>query len=339
MAAKICPRCGFYNNVMRKKCALCDTSLDSAQLSELSYNKKENFYKIQNENKRNSVLLIFFLFVFLIGFGFLFGYIFDLGYFGPILAFVISIITTLISYNMGKTIVLKISGAKKVTKDEEPQFVNVVEEIALAAGLPTPETYIIESDALNAFATGKNPKDGAIAITRGLLRKLNREELAGVVAHEMSHIANLDIRFSMLVGVIVGTIVMLSDWLLRYLFWGGRGRRERKENGGYLGLIILIVAIVLAIIAPLLAKLIQMAISRKRELMADAKAVEYTRNPEGLASALEKIAQSSIKLETASRATAHMFIANPFKDFSKKSSALFSTHPPIESRIRILRSM
>ncbi len=339
MAAKVCPRCGFYNNALRKRCSLCDTPLDGSQMTDILYNKKENFYRIQSSNKRNSILLIIFLFIFLLILGFIFGYIFDIGYAGPIFAFIISIITTLISYNMGKSIVLKISGAKKVTKNEEPQFVNVVEEIALAAGLPTPETYIIESDALNAFATGKNPNDSAIAITRGLLNKLNREELSGVVAHEMSHISNLDIKFSMLVGVIVGTIVMLSDWLLRYLFWGRRGRRDRREGGGGVELIVIVIAILLAIIAPILSKLIQMSISRKRELMADAKAVEFTRNPEGLASALEKIAQSSVKLETASRATAHMFIANPFKDFSKKSSALFSTHPPIESRIRILRSM
>lgn len=339
MAAKVCPRCGFYNNVKRKRCSLCDAPLDGSQIKDLSYNKKENFYRIQSSNKRNSVLLIIFLFIFLIILGFIFGYIFDIGYLGPILALIISTVTTLISYNMGKSIVLKISGARRVTKEDEPQFVNVVEEIAIAAGLPTPETYIIESNALNAFATGKNPNDSAIAITRGLLNKLNREELSGVVAHEMSHISNLDIRFSMLVGVIVGTIVMLSDWLLRYLFWGRRGKRNRREGGGGAEIIILLIAILLAIIAPILAKLIQMSISRKRELMADAKGVEFTRNPEGLASALEKIAQSSIKLETATRATAHMFISNPFKDFSKKSSALFSTHPPIESRIRILRSM
>ncbi len=339
MAAKICPRCGFYNNISRKICVLCETPLDGIPVKDLSYNKKENFYRLLESNKRNSFILIFSLFIFLIILGFIFGYIFEIGYAGPIIALIFSIITTLFSYNMGKSIVLKISGARRVTKNEEPEFVNVVEEISIAAGVPTPETYVIESDALNAFATGKNPKDGAIAVTRGLLEKLNREELSGVVAHEMSHIVNLDIRFSMLVGVIVGTIVMISDWLLRYLFWSGGRRRERKSEGNSIGLILVIVGLILAIIAPIFAKLIQMSISRKRELMADARSVEFTRNPEGLASALEKIAKSSIKLETASRATAHMFISNPFKDFSKKSSELFSTHPPIESRIRILRSM
>lgn len=335
MAAKVCPRCGFYNSTFRKTCSLCSTPLDGEFSKEVAF--KTNFYKVQSENKANSFFLVLFLFIFLIGLGFLFGYVFDFGYYGPILALVISVITTLIAYSGGKAIVMAISGAKKVTEKEEPEFVHVVQEMSIASGVPMPETYIIESDALNAFATGRDPKDGAVAITRGLLNKLNRDELSGVMAHEMAHIAHLDIRFSMLVGILVGTIVMLSDWITRYMFFGRRSSRDRKSGSG--GAILLVIAIVLAVIAPILAKLIQMAVSRKRELMADARAAEYTRNPEGLASALEKIAGSSIKLETATRATAHMFISNPFKDFSKKSSALFSTHPPIESRIRLLRSM
>jgi len=335
MAAKVCPRCGFYNSTFRKTCSLCSTPLDGEFSKEVAF--KTTFYKVQSENKANSFFLVLFLFIFLIGLGFLFGYVFDFGYYGPILALVISVITTLIAYSGGKAIVMAISGAKKVTEKEEPEFVHVVQEMSIASGVPMPETYIIESDALNAFATGRDPKDGAVAITRGLLNKLNRDELSGVMAHEMAHIAHLDIRFSMLVGILVGTIVMLSDWITRYMFFGRRSSRDRKSGSG--GAILLVIAIVLAVIAPILAKLIQMAVSRKRELMADARAAEYTRNPEGLASALEKIAGSSIKLETATRATAHMFISNPFKDFSKKSSALFSTHPPIESRIRLLRSM
>jgi heat shock protein HtpX len=337
MPAKVCPRCGFYNSTFRKTCSLCETPLDGEYTKEVAF--QTSFYKVQSENKMNSFILVLSLFIFLIGLGFLFGYIFDIGYYGPVIALIVSIVTTLIAYNGGKAIVLSMSGAKKVTEKEEPEFVHVVQEMAVASGMPVPETYIIETEAMNAFATGKDPKDGAIAITRGLQNKLNREELSGVIGHEMAHIANLDIKFAMLVGILVGTIVMISDWLLRYMFWGRRGSSKSRKSGGLAGAILLIVALVLAIISPILAKLIQMAVSRKRELMADARAAEYTRNPEGLAAALEKIAGSSIKLETATRATAHMYIANPFKDFSKKSSALFSTHPPIESRIRLLRSM
>ncbi|MGE3062254.1 MAG: M48 family metallopeptidase [bacterium] len=334
MAAKVCPRCGFYNSTFRKNCSLCSTPLEGEFPKEVAF--KTSFYKVQSENKANSFLLVFILFAFLIGLGFLFGNIFNYGYYGPIAALAISIITTLIAYGGGKAIVMSISGAKKVTEKEEPEFVHIVQEMAIASGVKMPETYIIETDAMNAFATGRDANDGAVAITRGLLNNLTRDEISGVMAHEMAHIAHLDIRFSMLVGVLVGTIVMISDWLFRYMFYGRRNSREKKGNGN---VILLAVAIVLAIIAPIFAKLIQMAVSRKRELMADARAAEYTRNPECLASALEKIGASSIKLETATRATAHMFISNPFKDFSKKSSSLFSTHPPIESRIRLLRSM
>jgi len=337
MTAKVCPRCGFYNSSFRKTCSLCSTPLEGEYSKEVAF--KTNFYKVQSENKINSILLVLLLFIFLICLGFLFGYLFNFGYYGPILALIVSIVTTLIAYNSGKAIVLRISGAKKVTEKEEPEFVHVVQEMSIASGMPVPETYIIETEAMNAFATGKEPKDGAIAVTRGLLKKLNRDELSGVIGHEMAHIAHLDIRFAMLIGVIVGTIVMMSDWLFRYLFWGRRGSSRDRKNSGSGGVILLLIAIMLAIISPILAKLIQMSVSRKRELMADAQSAEYTRNPECLASALEKIAGSSIKLETATKATAHMFIANPFKDFSKKSSALFSTHPPIESRIRLLRSM
>ncbi|MDD3803815.1 MAG: M48 family metallopeptidase [bacterium] len=334
MAAKVCPRCGFYNSTFRKTCSLCSTPLDGEFSKEVAF--KTSFYKVQSENNANSFFLVLFLFAFLIGLGFLFGRIFEIGYFGPIAALAISVVTTLIAYGGGKAIVMSISGAKRVTEREEPEFVHIVQEMSIASGVPMPETYIIETDAMNAFATGRDPKDGAVAITRGLLNKLTRDEISGVMAHEMAHIKHLDIRFSMLVGVLVGTIVMISDWMMRYMFYGRRSSRDRKNGGGA---VLLIVAIALAIISPILAKLIQMAVSRKRELMADARAAEFTRNPEGLASALEKIGASSIKLDTATRATAHMFISNPFKDFSKKSSALFSTHPPIESRIRLLRSM
>ncbi len=337
MAAKICPRCGYYNSSARKTCSLCDALLDAgAENVPVKY----SFYDVNAKNKRNSVILLIALSAILVALGYFIGEYFGFSWYGAAIAFAIAVLTGLNAYYNGKSIVMAISGAKKVTRDSEPVLVNIVEEISIAAGMPIPETYVIESGAMNAFATGRDPQHAAIAVTRGLLNVLNREELAGVIAHEMSHISHLDIRFAMLVGILVGTIVLISDFALRYMFWGGKGRkRSNSKNSGNAGLIILAVVIVLAIISPILAKIIQMSISRKRELMADAQAAEYTRNPEGLANALEKIGTSKVKLETATRATQHMYIVNPLKSFSEKSKSLFSTHPPIEARIKILRSM
>lgn len=333
MAAKVCPRCGFYNNPLRKECSLCSTPLDGEVAKGVPF--KMSFYAVRASNNRLSVILVLVLLVLLGVLGYFAGEYFSIGYFGVAIALLFALISSLAAYYGGKDMVLAISGAKRVTKESEPQLVNIVEEMSIASGNPVPEVYVIESGALNAFATGRDPKHAAVAVTRGLMEKLNREELTGVVAHEMSHVSHLDIKFAMMVGVLVGTIVMISDIVTRWMFFSRR--RDRQKGNG--GIIILAIALVLAIIAPILAKLIQMAVSRKRELMADARAAEYTRNPEALASALEKIAGSSIKLESATRATQHMFISNPFKNFSKSSSALFSTHPPIETRIKILRSM
>ncbi len=336
MASKICPKCGFHNSTRKKFCVLCNNPLNGEIVKGNPF--KSSFYDIQKKNRRNSVFLVFILMIILMILGYFIGEYFDIGYLGVIIAFVFASISSLIAYFNGKNIVLKMSGAKKVDKQKDLQVINIVEEISIAAGLPCPEVYIIETNAMNAFATGRDPQHSAIAITRGLINTLNREELSGVIAHEMSHVRHYDIRFATLVGVLVGTIVMISDFTLRYFFFGGRRRRSNNKKSGGGGVLILIV-IVLAIITPLLAKIIQMSVSRKRELLADAGAAELTRNPEGLASALEKLAQSKVKLETANRATQHMYIVNPLKNFSKKSSALFSTHPPIEARIRILRSM
>jgi len=333
MAAKICPRCGFYNSPLRKDCSLCSTPLDGEAGSGVPF--KMSFYDVRSSNNRSSVILVFFLLIVLGVLGYFAGEYFGVGYFGVGLALLFAVISSLGAYYGGKQIVLSISGARRVTAENEPQLVNIVEEMCIASGNPVPEIYVIETDALNAFATGRDPKHAAVAVTRGLMTNLNREELTGVVAHEMSHVSHLDIKFAMLVGVLVGTIVMISDIVTRWMFFSRR--RDKQKGGG--GIIILALVLILAIIAPILAKLIQMAVSRKRELMADARAAEYTRNPEALASALEKIGASSVKLQTATRATQHMYINNPFKDFSKKSSSLFSTHPPIEARIKILRSM
>jgi heat shock protein HtpX len=234
--------------------------------------------------------------------------------------------------------ILKVSGAHRVTNDDEPQLYNIVEEMTIAAGLPqAPAVYVIEEDAPNAFATGRDPQHATIAVTRGLMRILNREELQGVVAHEMSHVRNYDIRFATLVGILVGLIALIADFFLRLGFFGGFGRRRGGDSGGA-GSIMLVVAILLAILAPLAAYTVQFAISRRREYLADASGVELTRNPVGLARALAKIAADPQPLLHANRATAHLFIENPLKKTKEKTGA-FDTHPPIRQRIALLLEM
>jgi heat shock protein HtpX len=201
-----------------------------------------------------------------------------------------------------------------------------------------PKVYVIEDSAPNAFATGRDPEHASVAVTSGLLEKLNRDELQGVIAHEMSHVGNYDIRYAMLVGILVGTTVLISDFFLRGLWWGG-GRGRQREGGGQIQLIMIVVAIVLAVLAPLFARLLQLSISRQREYLADATAIQLTRNPKGLADALQKISGDREVLEAANRATAHLYIVNPIKKFEKRAKGLFSTHPPIEERIQILRSL
>jgi heat shock protein HtpX len=291
-------------------------------------------------NRRNSVLLITAFLAFVAVFGYIIGYawigdptgaLFGLG-----LAFVAGTISGLATYYGGDRMVLAASQAHEISHDDAPVLFNVVEEMAIAAGLPMPKVYIIDDSAPNAFATGRDPEHASVAVTSGLLEKLDRDELQGVIAHEMSHVGNFDIRYAMLVGVLVGTTVLISDFFLRGLWFGG-GRR--REGGGQAQLIMLVIAIVLAILAPLLARLIQLSISRQREFLADASAVQLTRNPKGLADALQKISGDQEVLEAANRATAHLYIVNPIKAFEKRSKGLFSTHPPIEQRIEILRQM
>jgi heat shock protein HtpX len=291
-------------------------------------------------NRRNSLLLIAAFLAFVAAFGYVIGYawigdprgaLFGLG-----LAFVVGTISGLATYYGGDRMVLAASRAKEITHDDAPVLFNVVEEMAIAAGLPMPKVYIIEDSAPNAFATGRDPEHASVAVTSGLLKKLNRDELQGVIAHEMSHVGNFDIRYAMLVGVLVGTTVLISDFFLRSLWFGG-GRR--REGGGQAQIIMLVVAILLAVLAPLFARLIQLSISRQREYLADASAVRLTRNPKGLADALQKISGDREVLEVANRATAHLYIANPVKGFEKRAKGLFSTHPPIGERIQILRSM
>jgi heat shock protein HtpX len=295
-------------------------------------------YEQISKNKRLSYVLIVVMTAFLIVFGFAIGYAATgIGWFGVVIAVVIAVTMTLTSYYKGDKIALATSRARQVTHDEAPQLFNVVEEMAIASGNPVPAVYIIDDSAPNAFATGRNPEKSSIAVTQGLLDMMNRDELQGVIAHEMSHVRNYDILFATLVGVMVGAIALMADFFLRWSFFGGS--RRSSNNNGMLGVIMLVVALVLAILAPIAARMVQLAISRKREYLADASAVELTRNPDGLANALQKIDSDPEVLEVANRATAHLYIAQPIKKFEKKSRGLFDTHPPIQERIAILRAM
>lgn len=288
-------------------------------------------------NKRLSYLLIFIVAAVMIAMGYAIGYATGLSWFGLLVAIAIAVIMGVSGYYRGDKIVLAASRARRVTHDDEPQLFNIVEEMSIASGNPVPAVYVIDDTATNAFATGRDPEHASIAVTSGLMQKLNREELQGVIAHEMSHVRNYDILYATLVGIMVGTIVLMADFFLRWGFWGG-GRR-RGNGGGWFALVMLVISLVAAILAPIAARLVQLAISRRRESLADASAVELTRNPNGLANALEKIARDQEVLEVANRATAHLYIANPVKNFEKRASKMFSTHPPIEQRIQVLRAM
>jgi heat shock protein HtpX len=241
------------------------------------------------------------------------------------------------SYFAGDKLVLAQSQARELKPGEEPQLRNIVETLSIGLGVPPPRIYLIDDTAPNAFATGRDPKHASIAVTRGLLQKLDRTELEGVIAHELSHVGNHDIRVMLLVTVLVGTIALLSDWMLRSFAWGG-GRRGRDRSGGGGG-IILIIAIALAILTPIIATLIQLAVSRQREYLADASGALLTRYPPGLASALRKIAADKEALEVANKATASLYFANPLKDAPRAMDGLFDTHPPIAERISRLEAM
>jgi heat shock protein HtpX len=294
-------------------------------------------------NRRNSLILIAAFLAFVAVFGYVIGWAWigdPVGaIFGLVLAFVVGIVSGLATYYGGDRLVLATSRAREITHDDAPVLFNVVEEMAIAAGIPMPKVYIIDDSAPNAFATGRDPEHASVAVTSGLLEKLDRDELQGVIAHEMSHVGNFDIRYAMLVGVLVGTTVLISDFFLRGLWFGGGRGGGRGGGGGYAQLIMLVVAILLAILAPIFARLLQLSISRQREYLADASAVRLTRNPKGLADALQKISGDREVLEAANRATAHLYIVNPVKSFEKRAKGLFSTHPPIGERIEILRSM
>jgi len=258
---------------------------------------------------------------------------------GVAVALLVWLVMTLVSWFQGDHVFLAMSGAKKVEEGDLPQLRNVVEEMTLAAGLPRiPDIYVIDDDAPNAFATGRRPETAAVAVTSGLLKTLNRDELQGVIAHEIAHVRNRDIQLMLFAGVLAGAIVILAEVGLRGMWFGGGRSRSRRDGDGGQGLIAL-VAVVLMIVAPIIAQLIYFAISRKREYLADASAATFTRYPEGLAAALEKIAGSPRRLASANSATAPMYIINPLKRAGKVAANATSTHPPIDERIRILRAM
>jgi heat shock protein HtpX len=266
------------------------------------------------------------------------------GLFAVGIAVVISLFLSSISYFAGDSIVLAASGARQVTDEAAPQLMNVVREISLAANVPAPRVFVINDTAPNAFATGRDPRHASIAVTTGLLEKLDREELQGVIGHELSHVRNLDIRFALLVATLVGSIALLADFFLRFTFWGGMsgrrgGGRSSREGGGGLVIIMIVVGLILAVVAPIIAGLVQMAVSRQREYLADASSVELTRNPTGLERALVKISSDREALEVANRATQHLYFVNPIKKWEDRSSGLFATHPPIVERINRLRAL
>jgi heat shock protein HtpX len=286
-------------------------------------------------NRRRSYLLVFLFLLLIAGIAYVFGLYFELGHYFLIPAVAFALLMSWGSYYYSDRIVLSMSGAKPVDRQQQPYLWNVVEGLSIAAGLPMPRPYIIEDSAPNAFATGRDPQHAAIAVTRGLLDKLNRLELEGVVAHEMSHIRNYDIRLMTLVAVLVGTVVLLSDWMMRSL-WYGRRRSSKRSSGS--GLLMLI-GLIFVILSPIVARLMRSALSRQREFLADSSGALLTRYPEGLASALEKLTADAEPLEVANKATAHLYIINPLTEHKGWSAGLFSTHPPIEERVKRLREM
>jgi len=299
------------------------------------YTGMPSLHKQIESNKRRSAVLLVIVLALVIGIVGIYSFYVRGDFVLPIIAAVIAIPTSLIGYYSGDKIALATNRAKEVPASHAPELHRIIENLAITAGTPKPKIYMMQSPALNAFATGRDPEHASIAVTSGLMERLDRSELEGVLAHELAHVKNYDIRFATLVAIFVGFMIILSDLFMRSLWFGG-GLRSRDSRGdGRLGAILAIVGVVLLILSPIIAKLIQLAISRQREYLADSAGALLTRYPEGLASALEKISAGPA-LGTAGHATAHLFIANPFK--KKSFSNLFATHPPIQERVRRLRT-
>ena len=311
-----------------------------------------DFVAAQKVNRRNTLVLLVVLTVLAALFGYLIGWALQseatdevaaVSTFGLLAAGAMAIASigwSGLSLAFGGSLVVAMAQAREITKDEAPQLFNVVEEMSIAAGMPMPKVRVMETDALNAFASGTSTTNASISVTRGLLNTLDRDELQGVIGHEMAHIANLDTRYMTVVGVTVGLIALVADMILRTLQWGSLGgsrRNDEKKSSG--AGILVIVLIVVAILAPLAAKAVQMAVSRQREYLADATSVQFTRNPNGLISALTKLTAAAAPFPGVSRATQHLFIVNPIQTFTAKSSALLATHPDIADRIARLRNL
>jgi len=287
-------------------------------------------------NKRKTILLIAIFIVLIAVIGWIFGQSTELGYGGLVLAIIIAVFMSLFGYYSGDKVALRTAGAKPINKEQNPYVYRMVENLCITAGLPLPKIYVINDSAINAFATGRDPKHASVAVTTGAIEKLENEELEGVIAHELSHIKNYDIRLMTIVIICVGIIALLSNWFFRISFFGGR---RSSRQGGQAQMVILVIGLVLLIFAPIIAQLIKFAVSRKREFLADSSGALLTRYPEGLARALEKIKMhNSQPMRRANNATAHLYISNPFGHKALKGLAkLFSTHPPIEERIATLR--
>ena len=304
-----------------------------------------SFYDQIAANRRNSFLLAALVVVLLALLGGTIGYALSGSPQGALAVTAFAVLlgagSGAFTYFAGDSLVLAVSQAREVDEAQAPQLMNVIRELAIAANVPMPKVYVIDDTAPNAFATGRDPAHASVAITSGLLEKLDREELQGVIGHELSHVRNFDIRFSLIVAVMVGVIAVLADFFLRFTFWGGaRSRGSDRDGGGNAAqAIIFIVAILLAILAPVISRFIQLAVSRQREYLADSSSVELTRNPYGLERALAKIAGDPEVLEVANRGTQHLYFTNPIKKFEERSSGLMSTHPPILDRINRLRQL
>ncbi|OGG15932.1 zinc metalloprotease HtpX [Candidatus Gottesmanbacteria bacterium RIFCSPHIGHO2_02_FULL_39_14] len=294
-----------------------------------------SIYEHIQGNKIKTVFIMVFFTLFTTMLAYLLGKSLGYGTSWVGIALVFTGVTSIASYYYSDKIVLSISGAREADRSKDFDLYTVTENIAIAAGLPKPKVYLIDDSAPNAFATGRDPFHAVVCVTTGLVKKLNRRELEGVISHEISHIANFDIRLMAIVTVLVGMIALLSDWFTRSLWWKRDTDRERISAA------VMIISLILVFISPLIATLIQLAVSRRREFLADASGALLTRNPQSLASALDKISKDREVLEAATNATAHLYIINPFKEkkFSAWFASLFNTHPPIEERIRILKEM
>jgi heat shock protein HtpX len=293
-----------------------------------------------DQNRRNTFFLMFLFVVLVAGFATAIGIVVGLP---PQYAAIVTVpvlLFALFSYYASTRITLAISGARPITKQDEPELYRTVENLCIGAGLPMPQVYVIEDGAPNAFATGRDPNHAAVVVTRGLLQKMDDQELQGVIAHELSHIGNYDIRITTIVVVLVGIIALMADLMLRFTIYGAGARRNnRSRRGGSAAIIIYAIALVAIIITPIAAQLIRLALSRQREYLADASGALLTRYPEGLARALEKIAADPDPLEEANKATAHLYIVNPLHEHKSFLNNLFATHPPIQERIALLRAM